>query len=92
MRDRRVAHADIDAGRRQRGGTEALATTGWRRIRLSGVRVGGPVPLARQLELFSPRPLKEAKLSQALNALEARFGEQVVRRGSGLATPAWSGG
>ena len=67
--------------------TEALAGTGWRRIRLIGVRVGGLAPLARQLDLFSPRPLKEAKLSRALNALEARFGEQVVRRGSVLATP-----
>ncbi|MDP9371161.1 MAG: DNA polymerase IV [Chloroflexota bacterium] len=64
---------------------EALAATGWRRIRLVGVRVGGLGPLARQLDLFSPAPLREAKLSQALNALEARFGRQVVRRAATLA-------
>ena len=63
----------------------ALAATGWRRIRLVGVRVGGLGPLARQLDLFSPAPLREAKLSQALNALEARFGRQVVRRAAALA-------
>jgi DNA polymerase-4 len=33
---------------------EALAATGWRRIRLLGVRVAGLGPLARQLELFDP--------------------------------------
>ncbi len=66
---------------------EALAATGWRHIRLVGVRVGGLGPLARQLDLFSPAPLREAKLSQALNALEARFGQQVVRRAATLAPP-----
>ena len=45
--------------------TEALAATGWRRIRLLGVRVSALSPLVRQLDLFSAAPLRDAKLSRA---------------------------
>ena len=64
---------------------EALSATGWRRIRLLGVRVSALGPLVRQLDLFSPAPLREAKLSQALNALEAGFGRQIVRPAATIA-------
>lgn len=64
--------------------TETLAATGWRRVRLLGVRVGGLGPLARQLELFDQTPLREAQLDAALDRLQARFGPATISRG-------WSG-
>jgi DNA polymerase IV len=64
--------------------TEALSSTGWRRIRLLGVRVSALGPLARQLDLFSAAPLRDAKLSAALHALEGRFGPRVIRRAAAL--------
>lgn len=66
---------------------EALAATGWRRIRLLGVRVGDLGPLARQLDLFNPAPLRDARISAALHHLEARFGPAVVRRAAALEQP-----
>jgi DNA polymerase-4 len=64
--------------------TEALAATGWRRIRLLGVRVSDLGPLARQLDLFSATPLRDARLSAALHELEGRFGARVIRRAATL--------
>ena len=64
--------------------TEALSATGWRRIRLLGVRVSALGPLVRQLDLFSATPLRDAKLSAALHKLEARFGPRVIRRAATL--------
>jgi DNA polymerase-4 len=64
--------------------TEALSATGWRRIRLLGVRVSGLGPLARQLDLFSATPLRDAKLSAALHKLEERYGATVIRRAATL--------
>jgi DNA polymerase-4 len=66
--------------------TEALTSTGWRRIRLLGVRVSDLGPLARQLDLFSAAPLRDAKLSAALHELEGRFGARVIRRAAALET------
>src|SRR5205823_8730412 len=60
---------------------ETLAATGWRRIRLLGVRVGGLGPLARQLELYDPAPLRDIQLNAALDRLRARFGEGAIARG-----------
>ena len=64
--------------------TAALAATGWRRIRLLGVRVSGLGPLARQLDLFSATPIRDAQLSAALHRLEARYGPTVIRRAATL--------
>ena len=63
---------------------EALAATGWRRIRLLGVRVSALGPLVRQLDLFSAVPLRDARLSAALHTLEERFGPRVIRRAATL--------
>jgi DNA polymerase-4 len=60
---------------------ETLAATGWRRIRLLGVRVGGLGPLARQLDLFDPAPLRDSRLNAALDQLQARFGPDAISRG-----------
>ena len=67
---------------------EALAQTGWRRVRLLGVRVAGLAAPARQLDLFSPAPLKAARLSAALAELEGRFGHQIIKRAATLPAPA----
>ena len=67
--------------------TEALSSTGWRRIRLLGVRVSALGPLVRQLDLFSAAPLRDAKLSAALHRLEERYGPTVIRRAATLGTP-----
>ncbi len=64
--------------------TEALSATGWRSIRLLGVRVSALGPLVRQLELSSAAPLRDARLSAALRHLEERFGPQVIRRAAML--------
>lgn len=65
---------------------EALAAPGapWvgRRLRLLGVRVGGLGPLARQLDLFDPAPLRDIRLNRALDELHARFGPGAVKRGA----------
>lgn len=63
---------------------ETLVATGWRRIRLLGVRVGGVGPLARQLDLFDPAPLRDSRLNAALDQLHERFGAGAIVRG-GLA-------
>ena len=60
---------------------ETLAATGWRRIRLLGVRVGGLGPLARQLDLFDPAPLRDSRLNAALDQLQARFGAGAIQKG-----------
>ena len=60
---------------------ETLAATGWRRIRLLGVRVGGLGPLARQLDLFDPAPLRDSRLDAALDQLQARFGAGAIQKG-----------
>ena len=60
------------------------AATGWRRIPLLSVRVSGLGSLARQLDLFSATPLRDAKLSAALHKLEERFGSKVIRRAATL--------
>src|SRR4051812_31846649 len=64
--------------------TEALSATGWRSIRLLGVRVSALGPLVRQLDLFSATPLRDARLSAALHKLEERFGPRVIRRAATL--------
>lgn len=47
----------------------------WRRpVRLLGVRVSGLAPLAVQLSLFDPRPLRALLLLRALDKLAARLG------------------
>ena len=71
---------------------ETLAATGWRRIRLLGVRVGGLGPLARQLELFDPAPLRDIQLNAALDRLRARFGEGAIARGLPASRQAAVGG
>lgn len=63
---------------------EALAATGWRRIRLLGVRVGGLGPLARQLELFDTTATRDTRLGAALDQLQARFGAGAIARGFGM--------
>ncbi|HEU5327450.1 MAG TPA: DNA polymerase IV [Thermomicrobiales bacterium] len=59
---------------------EALAATGWRQIRLLGVRVGGLGPLARQLDLFDQRAERQRRLDAALDHLHDRFGDHAVYR------------
>lgn len=61
--------------------TEALAATGWRRIRLVGLRVGGLAPLARQLELFDSAEPRDVRLNHALDKLHARYGDHAIERG-----------
>ncbi|HET8631821.1 MAG TPA: DNA polymerase IV [Thermomicrobiales bacterium] len=57
---------------------EALAATGWRRIRLLGVRVAGVGPLAQQLDLFDPTPLRDIRVNAALDQVRERFGDRAV--------------
>ncbi|HEX5505031.1 MAG TPA: DNA polymerase IV [Thermomicrobiales bacterium] len=57
---------------------EALAATGWRRIRLLGVRVAGVGPLAQQLDLFDPTPLRDLRVNAAVDQVRSRFGDRAV--------------
>lgn len=76
-RQRRLPRATID-GREIAEVAVTLAfelLDEWRRpVRLLGVRVSGLAPLAVQLSLFDPRPLRALLLLRALDRLAARLG------------------
>jgi DNA polymerase IV len=61
---------------------DALAATGWRHIRLLGVRVSGLGPLAHQLDLFDQQPERQRRLAAALDHLRDRFGDDAIYHAS----------
>uniref|UniRef100_A0A831X0B1 DNA polymerase IV n=1 Tax=Thermorudis peleae TaxID=1382356 RepID=A0A831X0B1_9BACT len=92
-RQRRLARPTID-GREIAEAAVGLAfelLDEWRRpVRLLGVRVSGLAPLAVQLALFDPRPLRALLLLRALDRLAARrdaAGASSRRPGTALGYP-----
>jgi DNA polymerase IV len=61
---------------------DALAATGWRHIRLLGVRVSGLGPLAHQLDLFDQQTERQRRLAAALDHLRDRFGDDAIYHAS----------
>lgn len=55
-----------------------------RAVRLIGVGVSGLTEPARQLDLFDGDAEKQRRLQKALDELQSKYGDRLIRRGAGL--------